>query len=667
MRNVSKPFEILNEQQQAAVLHHEGPAIVLAGAGSGKTRVLTTRVAWLIEEQKVSASQILLVTFTNKAAQEMNNRVAELTGSKLPFSGTFHRVCASILRRDGYHLGLSPGFSIYDSDDQLTLIKQIYKTHSFNPKEYNPQAVKATISRAKNEMITWEEYQKFAQGAFQDFTARVYKLYQMALREQQAVDFDDLLLLVVKLFQTHKEVLGKYQQQIEHVLIDEYQDTNKVQYELTKFFSRPQNNIYVVGDFAQSIYAWRGADYRNLLRLKEDFANITEYRLEQNYRSTQTILDAATQIISKSTEFPILQLWTENKITQPLTVLETETGESEAQQIIEEIQSSHFNYNHVAILYRTNAQSRPFEEALVRAGIPYKLVGGFKFYERKEIKDVLAYLRLVVNPQDTVSLERVIKLGKNRFAHFDAWRQTFLKNQADDPENTHLSPLELLQHILKESDYLSRFDKNDPEEFQKLENIQELQNVAAQFTDASVFLENIALVQDDYLADAPSDEPRNAITLMSLHSAKGLEFPVVFMVGMEDGLLPHSRSLMDKAQMEEERRLCYVGITRAREQLYFSYARLRWIFGTPTYGLRSRFLRDIPTALLTEKSTTSFMESEYQTQQRFSQKNNWSNRWQKTPSIKPVSAQKARHLVLDDDALEGVLTGEINIKDFLEN
>jgi DNA helicase-2/ATP-dependent DNA helicase PcrA len=640
---------LLNPQQQAAALHFQGPAMVLAGAGSGKTRVLTTRVALLIQEHQVHPSQILLVTFTNKAAQEMNQRVMDLTGSKLPFSGTFHKICSTILRRDGFYVGLQPGFSIYDSDDQLTLIKQIYKTYGYSVKEYNPNAIKATISHAKNEMLTPEQYEQFAQGAYQDFTARIYKLYQAALKEQQAVDFDDLLLKVVQLFQSNKQILAKYQDQIEYVLVDEYQDTNKVQYELTKFFARPQNNLFVVGDFAQSIYAWRGADYRNMLQLKSDFPDMVEYRLEQNYRSTQSILDAATNVISKTSDYPVLELWTENTTVEKIVTMETSTGEDEANQVIENIQRhrDEHTYHDVAILYRTNAQSRPFEEALVRHGIPYRLVGGFKFYERKEIKDLLAYLRLVTNPHDTVSRERATKLGKRRLAEFQTW--------AIDAK-PDLPPLELLQQILKVTKYLEMFDKNDPEDFARIENIQELLNVASQFTEGKVLLENVALVQDDYMADAPGKEPTNAVTLMSLHSAKGLEFPVVYMVGLEDGLLPHSRSIMDRAQMEEERRLCYVGITRAKEKLFFSYARMRWVFGTPTYGLRSRFLQDIPAELLEEQSTVETKPNPYA---RFP------GRSSSFPPAPPKNT--GRRLVIDDDMLDGVLTGDIDIKKFLED
>ncbi len=660
MVGVTDLLSSLNSHQQEAVLHYEGPAMVLAGAGSGKTRVLTTRVAWLIHEKHVHPSQILLVTFTNKAAQEMNNRVMELTGSKLPFSGTFHRICATILRRDGYYIGLAPGFSIYDSDDQLSLIKQIYKEHGFSVKDYNPKAVKATISTAKNEMITWEEYEKFATGQYQEFVARVYKLYQRALKEQQAVDFDDLMLLTVELFRTNKEVLGKYQDQIQHVLVDEYQDTNKVQYQLTKYLALPQNNIYVVGDFSQSIYAWRGADYRNLLHLKTDFANIAEYRLEQNYRSTQTILDAATNIISQNTDHPVLKLWTENTITHHLTLLETETGEDEAQQVIDVIRDARGErkYGDFVILYRTNAQSRPFEEALVKSGIPYRLVGGFKFYERKEIKDLLAYLRLAVNPVDTVSRERASKLGKRRLGEFDKW----FASQMFQPD-TALPPFQVLQDILRVTEYQDMFDKNDPEDVSRLENIQELLNVASQFSDARTFLENVALVQDDYLADVENGEPREAITLMSLHSAKGLEYPVVFMVGMEDGLLPHSRSIMDKAQMEEERRLCYVGITRAKEKLYFSYARLRWTYGTPTYGLRSRFLADIPSHLIEEISTVSNNPRDTYYSNNPYQRGGFYNRKAKPEPPKPTG----RRIVVSDDDMESVLNGEMDIKAFLES
>jgi len=687
---VSKILANLNEQQLAAVQHHTGPAMVMAGAGSGKTRVLTSRVAWLIDQHQVRPEEIMLVTFTNKAAQEMNKRVVELTGVSLPLSGTFHRIAAKVLRRDGYHLGLSPNYTIYDSDDQLSLVKQIYKEHHFDAKQYNPKAVKAHISKAKNELVSWQTYEKLAADQFQEFSARVYKLYQLALRDQQAVDFDDLLLLLVELLHQHKPVLNKYQSQITHVLVDEYQDTNKAQYELTKLFTKPQNNVYVVGDFAQSIYAWRGADYRNMMQLKTDFDDIAEFRLEQNYRSTQSILDAATNVISQNTAHPILNLWTENTDTHQLQLIEAASGEEEAAQVLNLIvkESRDYDYNDIAILYRTNAQSRSFEEAFVRAGIPYRLVGGFKFYERKEIKDVLAYLRLFLNPSDSVSRERATKLGKRKLAEFEAWRvKRSAENnvQVGDTTNNYFQPpYPVLKEILDVTGYIETYDKNDPEDVARVENVQELLNVAAQFEDTAVFLENVALVQDDYLADADTDQDQNAVTMMSLHSAKGLEFPVVFMVGMEEGLLPHSRALFDKEQMEEERRLCYVGITRAKEKLYFTYARQRWTYGNITYSLRSRFLADIPPQLLHEHVLSgsdnyrrrAYDESdEYGYGQRSSSydwkrqnrpKSHSDHAYQAKKAAGPTATDIKRRLVLDDDAMEGVLNGEIDIKKFLE-
>ncbi len=584
----------LNQRQLQAVQHPDGPAMVLAGAGSGKTRVLTTRVAWLLANRMAQPEEILLATFTNKAAQEMNRRVSELTGYKLPFAGTFHSLCAKILRREAHHLQLPIGFSIYDTSDQNSLISQIYKSHQLDAKKYKPAVIKAKISEAKNEMYTPEQYKQLAADDFQEFVARVYKIYQHQLTQQAALDFDDLLLHTVQLFSQHRDVLGRYQEQLTHILIDEYQDTNKVQYQLTNFFTQPQQNLYVVGDFSQSIYAWRGADYKNLSKLKNDFPAIKEYRLEQNYRSTQTILDAATQVIALNTSHPILELWTENKVREPIIVIETETGESEAMAVTRHIQNEHQtrDYSQFAILYRTNAQSRSFEESFIRLGIPYRLVGGTKFYDRKEVKDILSYAKIIINPLDSVSLERITKLGKRKLAIFLTFAD--LKRQ----ELLTQPPLTILEQILTVTDYQAQFDRNNEEELARIENIQELLNVSSQFPTLMALLENIALVQDGYLQDAPEKDIQNAVTLMSLHSAKGLEFPVVFLVGMEEGLLPHSRSLYDKTQMEEERRLCYVGITRAKEQLVCSYAMKRWTYGTSSYATRSRFLADISPDLL---------------------------------------------------------------------
>lgn len=606
MVDVTDLLADLNTDQLKAVTHQAGPAMVLAGAGSGKTKVLTTRVAWLLANRLAQPEEILLATFTNKAAQEMNRRVSDLTGFSLPFAGTFHSLCAKILRREAQHLHLPIGFSIYDATDQTTLIHQIYKTHQLDAKKYKPVMIKAKISEAKNELLTPERSAALATDDFQEFVARAYKLYQHALEQQAALDFDDLLLYTVRLFKQHPDVLARYQTQITHVLIDEYQDTNKAQYQLTKFFALPQENIYVVGDFAQSIYAWRGADYRNLNKLKKDFPSMAEYRLEQNYRSTQTILDAATQVIAQNTSHPILNLWTENTQRQPITLIETETGELEAQTVARSIMGEHATreYCQFAILYRTNAQSRAFEEAFIRAGIPYRLVGGTKFYDRKEIKDLLAYAKIILNPLDTVSLERVTKLGKRKLQQFLVF--------ADEKRQELLSqpPVALLEQVLTISAYQDQFDRNNEEDLARLENIQELLNVASQFESLVMLLENIALVQDGYMHDAKNDEQPNAVTLMSLHSAKGLEFPVVFLVGMEEGLLPHSRSLWDKTQMEEERRLCYVGITRAKEQLFCTYAAKRWTYGSSTFSTRSRFLADISPDLIT-------LQRSFATQQPF--------------------------------------------------
>lgn len=666
----------LNQDQLQAVQHGTGPAIVLAGAGSGKTRVLTTRVAWLLLQKLAQPEEILLATFTNKAAQEMNRRVTELTGFKLPFAGTFHSLCAKILRREAHHLNLPIGFSIYDTSDQVSLINQIYKAHQFDAKKYKPAIIKAKISEAKNELLTPTQLEQFAADDFQEFVARVYKLYQKALNDQAATDFDDLLLLTVKLFREHREVLGFYQQQIKYVLIDEYQDTNKAQYQLTKFFAEPQQNLYVVGDFSQSIYAWRGADYKNLTKLKEDFPDIKEYRLEQNYRSTQTILDAATQVIAINTSHPILKLWTENTQTKPILVIEAETGESEAQSVARHIQTLHatHDYNQFAILYRTNAQSRPFEESFIRQGIPYRLVGGTKFYDRKEIKDLLAYARILINPLDSVSLERLQKIGKRKTAQFLVFADNKRTELLTQP------PLSILEQILTITEYQQQFDRSNEEDQARLENIQELLNVASQFTTLSALLENIALVQDGYLHDVAEDGSTNAVTLMSLHSAKGLEFPIVFLVGMEEGLLPHSRSLWDNSQMEEERRLCYVGITRAKEQLFCTYALKRWTYGSSSYATRSRFLADISPELLQLQRAISFSPSYTAKKPRLSwdfDDENQDVEYDQRPD--PAAPHRSaflqqfgkatnsnrksspsKRIIIDDDTLDAFLSGEID-------
>jgi len=582
----------LNNEQVAATIHKNGPAVVLAGAGSGKTTVLTSRVSWLIEKRNISPYSILVVTFTNKAAKEIKERILKLTGHILPWSGTFHSFCAKILRIDGDQIDLGKNFVIYDSADQISLIKNIYKEFNFDKEEFNIKAVQTAISSAKNELLSNEDYQQIASGTFQNHIARVYKIYQHKLNKASAVDFDDLLSKTLNLLKTSKETREKYQRMFEHVLIDEYQDTNKAQYELTKILSAPQDNIFVVGDFCQSIYAWRGADYKNMLQLKKSFPKIKEYKLEQNYRSTQNILDAATEVISQNTSHPILKLWTTKQAGSKITCYEANSGKGEAKQVIKFIKTHQkkFDYGNFAILYRTNAQSREFEEALIGGGIPYRLIGGTKFYERKEVKDLIAYLRFSVNRDDIVSYQRILKLGQRRFANFMSWlEKTKITNTA----------AEILKEILEVTKYIDKFKRDTEENITKKENVEELLNVATQFDNVSQFLENIALIQDNQFADkGDANENNYYVNLMSLHSAKGLEFEVVLMVGMEDGLLPHSRSLMDNDQMEEERRLCYVGITRAKSYLYLTYSRSRFQYGTNISAIRSRFIEDIPKQLL---------------------------------------------------------------------
>ncbi len=643
MTKISKIVNQLNENQQQAVAHEKGPAVVLAGAGSGKTRVLTTRAAWLIKNQQVQPDQILLVTFTNKAAGEMNKRVEKLTGYELPFSGTFHSFCARILRHQGKLLGYSANYLIYDTSDQKSLLRQIYKENQINSKKYKLNAVKAQISKAKNDMLDVDEYQRGAEDDFHQMAAKIYRKYQHKLLEQNAMDFDDLLLNTVTLFNHNPEVLKKYQQQFDHVLVDEYQDTNKAQYQLTKQLSLPQRNVYAVGDFSQSIYAWRGADYRNLFFLKQDFKDMTEYRLERNYRSTQPILAAATKLISNNTTHPVLSLWTDKEAGDPITVIESNTSDGEAEAVVSQINKLQpkYEFEDMAILYRTNAQSRAFEEAFIKHRIPYRLIGGFKFYERKEIKDVLAYLRLVVNDQDSVSEDRAIKLGKRRYRKFKKWLQ-----KANEDEDLNLdTPYEIIKGILKATDYLDKYDPQDPDDEDRLDNIKELLNVASQFNDTILFLENVSLVQDQQMKDLPIWEKENKVTLMSLHSAKGLEFPVVFMVGMEEGLLPHSRSMFEPEQLEEERRLCYVGITRTQEKLFMTYARNRWLYGRSSQSKPSRFLSQIP--------------SEVKFKQQFTA----------SGDLKTKSTSKNKKyrigIEINEDDLDALLNDELDVEDFL--
>lgn len=645
----------LNPEQRRAVLHQDGPAIVLAGAGSGKTRVLTTRVAYLIKEKKIPATDIFLVTFTNKAAAEMKKRVFEFTKQSLTYSGTFHSLSAKILRIEAAHgnltrFGLNANFTIYDSDDQLSLIKNIYKTNGFDPATFKPQVVRAKISNAKNELINPIDFKEIARDGLQLFTAKVYKSYQKRLRDENAVDFDDLLSICYQLLLENESVRQKYQNKFQHVLVDEFQDTNKVQYFLTKLLANPNDNLFVVGDFSQSIYAWRGADYRNLERLSTDFPGITEYRLERNYRSTQNILDAATSVISNNQSHPVLELWTDQTSLEKLEVYETRSGELEAEKIASIIKEKYLDQlKDVVILYRTNVQSRTFEEAFMRKKLPYRIVGGTKFYERSEIKDLLAYLRLCFNKLDSPSFERAQKIGKRRLEKLQLWLE---KTNSQTLEN----PSSCLQGIIENTLYLDKYDQKDPEDLARLDNIQELFNVASRFDNTLLLLENIALVQDGYLANEKiAQELENKITMMSLHSVKGLEFPIVFMVGMEEGLLPHSRAILEANEIEEERRLCYVGITRAKEKLYFSYARTRFTYGYSSNCLPSRFLSEIDQKLLQLNRSFGYQESSPQKKYYYQDKKEHE-----------TNQKPKRHLVIDDESLEALLNDELDIREFLK-
>jgi DNA helicase-2/ATP-dependent DNA helicase PcrA len=596
----------LNESQQQAVTHIGSPLMILAGAGSGKTRALTYKAAYLISHHHIDSDRILLTTFTNKAAKEMQNRLEKLTGGKrLNFAGTFHSLCARFLRRYGQQIGLDPNFVIYDQNDQTDAIKLVINELNLDAATVKPRSILAAIESAKNELITPSAYANIASGSFQSLVARIYPRYQALLRRHQAVDFTDLLVLTVDLFTQSESVRNRYHQQLEHILIDEYQDTNRAQYQLTKLWLGPHHNLCVVGDASQSIYSWRGADYTNLLALKTDFPNLTTIKLEQNYRSTQNILNAAYGIIHQNKLHPILELWTDSGQGDPIQIVEVTNEYAEANYIAKEIKAYQHEGHHLAdsaVLYRTNAQSRVFEEVFIEQGIPYVLIGGIKFYERKEIKDIIAYLRYAYNPNDKVAYGRMEKLGKRRLLAFISW----LENA-----NLNVPPLTLLESVLTASAYLSRFDPHDPEDQSRIENVNELKSVASSFTDVGQFLENLALAEQDtqskrFLTPESVIEGKDsdAAILMTLHASKGLEFDQVFIAGLEEGIFPHSRSLMSKPELEEERRLCYVGITRARKKLHLSYTKDRMYFGVRGTSVPSRFLDEIPN-YITKRISTS--------------------------------------------------------------
>ena len=593
-------LEGLNPNQKEAVTHIGSPLLLLAGAGSGKTRVLTHRVAYFIQKKIAKPSEILLLTFTNKAAEEMRNRTKKLINKNNKeniFAGTFHSFCCRVLRADGNNIGIPPKFVIYDSNDQENLIKNILHELGLTTKEFKPSSVLYYIEAAKNSFQTPKEMIAQSHGFWQDYASKIYSRYQQKLFEFHALDFNDLLFKTVELFLQYPDVLAKYQDTYKFIMVDEYQDTNQIQYLLTKLLAKKHNQITVVGDASQAIYGWRGADYRNLVSFTADFKNTKVINLEENYRSTQIILDAANTVISKNNSHPILKLFTQKKSEDKIKIFEAASEVAEADFVASKIKFINDNLKiplrNIAVLYRMNAQSRVLEEAFLRQSIPYILLGGIRFYERAEIKDILSMLRFASNSADHISEERIEKaLGKRKKA--------VLMDHLKDMDLENLTSLQILESLVVNSGYLNKFDTKDEEDQKRIENIKELKSVAASFPNLSAFLENITLVQQEYSLQEKNKkkEKRDGVKLMTLHSAKGLEFEVVFLVGFEEGILPHSRCLINESEIEEERRLCYVGITRAKDYLYISYANKRLFFGKSSLNEPSRFLADIPSELV---------------------------------------------------------------------
>jgi DNA helicase-2/ATP-dependent DNA helicase PcrA len=625
----------LNPEQAEAVTHGDGPLLVVAGAGSGKTRVLTHRIAHLISDRGLSPFEILAITFTNKAADEMKARVAALVGpvAARMWVSTFHSACVRILRRESKALGYPSSFTIYDEADALRLTSYVLRDANVDPKRFPPRGVHAAISAAKNELLLADEYSDRARSPYERRVAAVYREYQARLKAAGAMDFDDLLTEAVRLFEEHEDVRLRYAARFKHVLVDEYQDTNRAQNALVVALARDHRNICVVGDSDQSIYSFRSADIRNILEFESAFPDATVVVLEQNYRSTQTILDAANAVIANNVGRTPKALWTSAPGGEQVVRYAAEDEHDEASWISSEVARLHDREGHrwgdMAVFYRTNAQSRVVEEQLVRVGIPYKVVGGTRFYDRREVKDALAYLRATVNPLDEVSLKRVLNVpkrgvGDTTVGKLDAWARghnlpfstaleraeeagasgkalrgirSFLALIEALKERVADGPAAVLEAAVAGSGYLAELEAEHSIEAQgRIENLAELVGVAKEIDDVATFLESVSLVADtDQL---PGDTDDSSVLLMTLHSAKGLEFPVVFILGMEDGVFPHLRSLGEPDQMEEERRLAYVGITRARERLHLSSAWSRTIFGSTQYNPPSRFLDEIPSELV---------------------------------------------------------------------
>lgn len=613
----------------------EGPLLIQAGAGSGKTKTLTHRIAYLIATKKATPYNILAVTFTNKAAKEMRSRVAELLGQDadnrgfMPYMGTFHGICVRILRQDGESVGIPRSFVIFDESDRQAAVKQVSKQLMLDEKTFPARALSSLISSAKNDMISPADYQAIASSPAQQAAAKVYPHYEKALKEASALDFDDLINRTALMLKKQEEIRDKWQAQFTYIMIDEYQDTNAAQYQLVNLLTNEHKNIAVVGDDWQSIYSWRGADFRNILKFEKDYKDTAVIKLEQNYRSTKNILDAAHAVITKNAQRSDKRLWTSAGDGSPVQMLQVNSERGEAEAIIRRVRigldMGKHRYSHYAVLYRTNAQSRSIEEAFVHYGIPYRIVGGVRFYDRKEIKDIMAYLRVIFQPEDRVSFERIVNVptrgvGAKSLQNFFGWMQHEGLNLRDAitevdqcPDLTPkarnaLSELGdilatlrevsetstvagLIDSLMRRVDYLNYLNDGSLQGEARQENAKELLSVAQEYQDSGLagFLEEVALVSDLDSADFNND----AVTLMTLHAAKGLEFPIVFMTGLEESIFPHSRALYDQSEMEEERRLCYVGMTRAREELYMTYASSRMLYGGVQHNPPSRFLSEI--------------------------------------------------------------------------
>jgi DNA helicase-2/ATP-dependent DNA helicase PcrA len=631
----------LNQQQREAVLHTEGQLLILAGAGSGKTKVLTHRVAYLIKEKGVYPGNILAITFTNKAAREMKERIQKLLGdiSENIWVSTFHSTCVRILRRDIEKIGFNRDFVIFDSADQQTVIKDCIKELNLNEKNFPPRTVLDIIGRAKDDLIEAQDYRKmYAYDYRMGKIASIYELYQKKLKQNNALDFDDIILFTIKLFLNNPTVLEYYQKKFRYILVDEYQDTNTAQYRLVSLLAQGHRNLCVVGDDDQSIFGWRGANIGNILNFEKEFKDCKVIKLEQNYRSTQTILDAANSVIKNNAGRKRKSLWTDNRKGSKVVCYEGRNEHEEALFVASEIKrlvsSEDRRYNDFAILYRINAQSRVLEDIFMKEGIPYKIFGGLRFYDRKEIKDILAYLRVIQNPADDVALKRIINVPKRGIGNVTVETAAKIASQRGCSIFSIISSLEDIPQLQKASSRLGSFvdmisgfkalkddidasdmirevieksgilkeleEEKSIEAETRIENIRELISAAMEFESQNeekglgAFLEHVSLVSDiDSL-----DEEKDNIVMMTLHSAKGLEFPVIFIVGLEEGVFPGYRSMLDEAEIEEERRLCYVGITRAKEKLYLTHAYCRTLFGNTTYNKESRFLGEISPKLL---------------------------------------------------------------------